>query len=85
MKVKITKDDIFDKYHYRFGEVYDVIPYRHNSIQYWEVIDSTLTEEQRNRCTFIDYKNEKIFWILKSHTIKYDVFIEELPEELFNI
>lgn len=85
MYVKIIQNDQLKKYHYKYDEVYEVVPYRHNPEQYWEVVDYTLTEEQRNRCTFKDFKNERIFWIFKTHTIKHDPTIENLPEDLFKI
>lgn len=84
MYVKITQADCF-KYHYRYGEVYNVKPYRHNPNMYWEAVDSTLTEEQRSRCEFKDDKDERIFWIFKSHTVTYDPTIENLPDDLFKI
>ena len=74
MKVKIT-NKIVDGLAcwYEVGDVYDVIDYRHNPRQYWEIVGWD-GDTDMYQC----------FWILKKHAKIIDE-IEPLDKELFEI
>ncbi len=56
---------------YKPGEVFEVEPYRHNSIEYWEI------KGWDDACDW----NGGNYWIIKKHTIPYF----EIPPELFEL
>lgn len=77
---RFDKDSIDDRVHYFPGDMFEVIPYRHNKEEFYEVEWNNLTLGQKILCPIIS--SEHVFWIDKRHTVE---FIYELPKELFEI
>lgn len=74
--------------HYFPGDIFYVIPYRHNHKDFYEALWDTLSSKQRLLCPVIT--GEHIFWIEKLVTeqVEYDMgdsLEYSLPNELFEI
>ena len=67
-----SEDEHLNKRWYRVGEKYYVRPYRHNTLQYWELEDWDGIS-----------KGDGNFWIKKDQSIIVNQFNFTIPDEVF--